>query len=612
MSLGFQSHVSRKSAGFQTMNGFRSKLTQVDSKAEECDKAGIVLDVGRDGKVWCTPPEDHVFITGTTGAGKTRRLIVPSVHMIAAAGNSMVITDPKGEIYGMTAGYLKKNGYEISVLDFRSPATSTRWNPLAIAELYWERGDVAGRDRALMLIRTIADMLSASVASDRDRFWEETAKSLFTGFAQYLLLHGEKGQLSFEAISDIAFSAFDCVSSLSDDNPDQNNASEVKSRAGTFWYYYHHLRDDDPIKKALAPMMISSAHQTFESIRVTFESMMAPYVNQKGLCDMMCESQVNMSSLARDKSALFIVIPDDESTLYPVIDIMIDELYTVLIDEADRNGGKLEKEVFFLLDEFGTLVSETRTIIPGFASMMSASRSRGIRFAIVCQSVMQLVKAYGDMAAVIMENCRTWAVLASRSHELTLMLQRAAGVRVSEFSGKEMQLFSEADLRQLQLGEVLILNDNGPYLGHITDISEYGFDEEAFENVPRINVGRKMQMKNKKFRWYPGHGNVSAEREESDGSVQPAGEVTYDYHLGSALRDAFIAIMLSQDVNENRDALLKRTRDAVNKFAMQPALKPYMDTFYRAYRHIGMMSDDVLEKSRLLYIDPIDDDSIPF
>ena len=119
-------------------------------------------------------------------------------------------------------------------------------------------------------------------------------------------------------------------------------------------------------------------------------------------------------------------------------------------------------------------------------------------------------------------------------------------------------------------------------------------------------------MKNKKFRWYPGHGNVSAEREESNESVQPAGEVTYDYHLGSALRDAFIAIMLSQDVNENRDALLKRTRDAVNKFAMQPALKPYMDTFYRAYRHIGMMSDDILEKSRLLYIDPIDDDSIPF
>ncbi len=612
MSLGLKSHERRKSAGFQTVNGFRSKLTLLDSKADECEKAGVILDVGRDGKVWCAPPEDHVFITGSTGTGKTRRLIVPSVHMIAAAGSSMVITDPKGEIYAMSADYLKKKGYEISVIDFRSPASSTRWNPLSVAELYWASEDDASRDRALLMIRTVADMLASGVTSERDRFWEATAKSLFVGFAQYLLLHGEKGKLSLEAISNLAFSAFECVRELSDDTLEPDKAEELKSKAGTFWYYYHHLRDDDPIKKALAPMMITSSHQTFESIRVTFESMMAPYVNQNGLCDMMCESEISMFSLASGKSALFIVIPDDESTLYPVIDIMIDELYTVLIDLANRNGGKLEKEFYFLLDEFGTLVSETDTIIPGFASMMSASRSRGIRFAIVCQSVMQLRKAYGPMADVIMENCRTWAVLASRSHELTLMLQKAAGVRVSEFTGKEMQLFTEADLRQLQLGEVLILNDYGPYLGHIIDITGYGYDEKPFEKVPVRKSGRKTGKNKKKFQWYPCSGNVSPVDDEEDESVHKAGEVSYEYHLGSALRDAFIAIMLTQDVNEDKDALMKRTRDAVNKFAQQPALKPYMDTFYRAYRHIGMMSDDIIEKSRLLHIDPIDDDSVPF
>ena len=608
MSLGLRNHVSRRSAGFQTVNGFRSKLTQVNLKEGQYERAGIVLDVSTDGHAWCSPPEDHVFITGTTGSGKTRRLIVPSVHLNAEAGCSMVITDPKGEVYGMTASYLKTKGYQTAVVDFRNPGRSTRWNPLSIPRELWNTGEEEKKDRALLMLRTISDMLASGIECSRDRFWESSAKSLFMGFAQYLLRYGKGEELSFSSISTLAFSAFENLRELNDDNLERDKLEELKAKKGTFYCFYDHLSDDDPIKKALAPVMITNAHQTFESIRVTFESMMAPYVNHKGLAEMMSESEIHPESIASVKTALFIIIPDDESTLYPIIDIMIDQIYTVLIDEANENGGKLYREVLFLLDEFGTIVSETDTIIPGFASMLSASRSRRMRFAIVCQSVMQLRKAYGPMADVILENCRTWAVLASRSHELTSMLQKTVGVRVSQYTGKESQLFSDSDLRQLKTGELLIVNDYGPYLGHIPDISEYGFENDTEPAVPQERKRAvKKHVKQKRYRWYS-FGEVHTD------VAEVSSEMTYEHHLGTALMDSFIAIMLTQDVNEDKTALLKRTREAIDKFSQQPALKPYMETYHRAYRHISMMSDEVLEKSRVLYTDSPDDpdDQIPF
>lgn len=82
--------------------------------------------------VYVDATDSHSLIIGSTGSKKTRLVVLPLIHMLSYAEESMIISDPKAEIYNRTAAMLKQSGYRVTVLNFRNPSLGESWNPLAI------------------------------------------------------------------------------------------------------------------------------------------------------------------------------------------------------------------------------------------------------------------------------------------------------------------------------------------------------------------------------------------------------------------------------------------------------------------------------------------------
>jgi type IV secretory pathway TraG/TraD family ATPase VirD4 len=97
--------------------------------------AGLVVGAERGGRqvkrAWVVSRDGHILVIGAPGAGKSTRLIEPTLAVIAAAGEGVLVNDPKGELYMLTAGTLLLHGYDVVRFDLREPGLSVRWNPRA-------------------------------------------------------------------------------------------------------------------------------------------------------------------------------------------------------------------------------------------------------------------------------------------------------------------------------------------------------------------------------------------------------------------------------------------------------------------------------------------------
>ena len=131
--VGF-SFGSKKSDGYARWakkREVKKQLSLVDPKAYKADAAGIVV-INEGNRMWVDNGEAHNIVIGATGSGKTQIVVFPMVHSLAKKGESMIITDPKGEIYEQTANMLKERGYNIVLLNFRNPQNGNAWNPMGL------------------------------------------------------------------------------------------------------------------------------------------------------------------------------------------------------------------------------------------------------------------------------------------------------------------------------------------------------------------------------------------------------------------------------------------------------------------------------------------------
>lgn len=471
MAITFKTSVKNLGADFETKESFYSKCVVINTKEKNLSSAGIILDSSGNNTIATSTDEDHVFIIGGTGNGKTRRVIIPSIFSISKTGNSMVLTDPKGELYRQTAFQLKESGYEIMTIDLRNPGNGKRWNPLGIVEKLYRSGDRESVDTALVMLKDIADTLTNNVSKNDDKYWGQAASSVFMGCALAILEYGKRGTLTFENISFIAHEFAD-------------GFTENNSFARSFFVA---LPPFSLVRQNLLPLYQPEVPRTVQNIASVFDSMLHQYTNQYALMDFLSRSEVDFSTIGEHPAVLYIILPDDSTALYPLASIMIKQLYSILLQEADanvKNHGVLNNKVTFLLDEFGTLCGTGNAFIPDFPVMMTAARSRGIRFTIVCQSVEQLRKNYStDEANTISSNCKVWIYMNSRDYDFLTRLQNLVGNYSSPYSGNTHPLLSISDLQKMPLGEVLILNNCcGPYIGHLEDFTSYDFGFSSSKN----------------------------------------------------------------------------------------------------------------------------------
>lgn len=400
----------------------------------------------------------HTLVLGTTGSGKTTRYVNPTIQILGetATRPSMVISDPKGELYTLHSEKLRKRGYQILSFDLREPFNSTKWNPLCRAfdlhkaareirrEVRVHRGDnprqykdirilsgvefPMGQDwyefnktafpnrdmlerylkgesqkrdaKAKNIIQEVVEALCV-VSSKNDPKWEEGARNLINGVLLAMLEDSDYPELgmtrdkfnfyNLAKICNLKDQGKNVIQSLSDYFQGRDPLSEAKLKANEV------IANTD--KTATNYMGIVSGYmQMFTDL---------------GLCYGTSRNEMDLSNFADVPTALFIKIPDENVTRYPIATLFISQLYSILCDVAEKTGNKLRRRVYFVLDEFANLPA-----IKNFDKIITVARGRNILFNLIVQSYSQLNIVYGDsVAPVIKDNCNIHIYIASNDRQ---------------------------------------------------------------------------------------------------------------------------------------------------------------------------------------------------
>ncbi len=416
------------------------------TKLGEAKKDGVPVMAqlnkkGNDATVLFNSP-CHSIIIGATGSGKTTTFVSPMIQILAStnAGSSMVMTDPKGELFSLHSAYLSERGYDVKVIDLRDTYSSYRWNPLdAIWDNYQKfasahknayiRRDALPEDMPLgskkesfegkdcwyefegrayseytELVNAIKvykrktydevyedlnDLASVLVPieNERDPMWEKGARSIVLATLLAMLEDSEDEKLG---MTKDKYNFFNLTKIL------QNSTED-------YLQLRRYFSGRDPLSKAfsLSKQVCDAAETTRASyMSVVYEKL--TLFNDAGICGLTSSSDFVPDDLASKPTALFLKIPDEKTTRHNLAGIFILNLYKQLIKVASSNADlSLPRNVYYILDEFGNMPK-----IENFDKMITVGRSRKIWFNMIVQSYSQLNNVYGDKVAdIIKGNC---------------------------------------------------------------------------------------------------------------------------------------------------------------------------------------------------------------
>lgn len=417
--------------------------------------------------------DSHALVFGSTGSKKSRLIVMPTVHMLAAAGESMIISDPKAEIYQRTSEYLSRNGYEIYVINLRTPKLGNAWNPLYIPYCFYKAGEI---DKACELVNDIAYNLTLADISLKDPFWDYSAGDLLSGLILLLFKYCKLNNLSdlsvnIENLLQLRQELFD----------------EKARREHPLWKL---AMEDTVIASALAGTK-TALERTKASILCTFDEKIRFLAMSHSLIEMLSDNDFDISSIRYKKSAIYLIVPDEKTTYHRIVSMFIKQSYEYLIYKSYTpiDTQHVFLRINYILDEFSSLPP-----IKDFPAMISAARSRNVRYMLVIQSQHQLVSRYADEAQTILANCMNWYFLTSREVNLLENISALCGI-----DDKGKPLFPVYNLQRLnkEKGECLILAGRlKPFLSQLADIDDY--DQKQYKSVP-LKIRESMREKKLSF-----------------------------------------------------------------------------------------------------------------
>lgn len=384
----------------------------------------------------------HSIIIGSTGSGKTTTFINPMIQILAAsrAGSSMIMTDPKGELFQLHSAFLKERGYKVMVLDLRDTYSSFRWNPLGDIydryQLYIEAGDnilehtdavesynklelvnpmetfkdkwyeyygkaYSDMDELIIdakmkrqilydeIYEDLNDLVSVlcPIESADDPVWEKGARSIVMATLLAMLEDSENPELG---MTKEKYNFYNLNKAISNS---ENNFEALKN----------YFAGRSPIARcvSLSKQVTTAAENTLSSyMSIAFDKM--SMFNDEGICALTSATDIDPNVFADEKTALFMKIPDEKDTRHALASMFVLCIYKALIKKASaREDLSLPRNVYFILDEFGNMPK-----IDKFDKMITVGRSRKIWFNMVVQSYAQLNNVYGDtIADIIKSNC---------------------------------------------------------------------------------------------------------------------------------------------------------------------------------------------------------------
>ncbi|MBR5371481.1 MAG: type IV secretory system conjugative DNA transfer family protein [Oscillospiraceae bacterium] len=424
---------------------------------QECERAGVPLLV-RSQTIYTDDSDNHTLIFGNTGSKKTRNFCIPTVYALGNAGESMVISDPKGEIYNYTSGFLKQQGYEICTFNLRDMNRSSKWNPLYIPFMYFKNGVC---DRAMEMITDFANILKMDVHHRDDVFWENQAAELLIGLI-YALFECETNPAKINMKSVLTMRGYIELEGSRDDG------------TNVFWDFVRTFQPGSFVRTKLASVYsLRNTEKTLNSVLATFDTMCRAFTINQQLMSMISASEIDFEQALRKKTVLYLITPDEKTTFHFLVSIFVKQFYEYTISKAQQFPEcRLPNRLNFILDEFSNFPK-----ISDMPAMISAARSRNIRFMLIVQSKQQLTSMYEDDAETIKSNCKNWIYLACRELALLREISELCGT-VTDHRGAAVPAISVTQLQHLTIGwidsQALILRANClPYLSSVKDFSVF-------------------------------------------------------------------------------------------------------------------------------------------
>lgn len=337
----------------------------------------------------------HTLMIGAAGVGKTAYFLYPNIELACASGMSFISTDTKGDVarnYGTIAK--KYYGYNVSVLDLRNPTRSDENNILHLVNKYMDlylqdKTDLSSKAKAekyaKITAKTIINIGGGDSSSyGQNAFFYDAAEGLLASVILLLAEFGDKNERHIVSV----FKLIQDLLAKYQPNP--------KAKPKMYFSKLMNKLPSEHKAKWLAGAALNSSDQSMMSVMSTALSRLNSFLDTE-MEQLLCfRTAVDAEKFCSEKSAIFIVLPEEDTSKYFMVSLLIQQLYREILVIADEHGGKLPNRVMFYMDEFGTFPK-----IDGAEAMFSAGRSRKISIIAVIQSFAQLEQNYGKQGMEI-------------------------------------------------------------------------------------------------------------------------------------------------------------------------------------------------------------------
>ena len=418
----------------------------------------------------------HTLIIGTTSSGKSTQYIIPTIQLLSmtSAKPSFVITDPKKELYEQNAEKLKSEGYRILRLDLDNPYGSSRWNPLSYAYRTYHRS--LNINKEVKIHSAGDDPRTKKLIMDSDFDWHNTNWYEFnhTAYADRNNLDRDlsvvKGKLQaavFTEIQDVVTAVAPVVNTndanwetvaqkliqavilamledstdpalgLTEDKFNFYNVYKIcnftdtsgRDTYATLKKYLFEYRDKFSKVRELANSALNNAETTSKNY-MGFVSNKTIAFSDEGISLMTSTNEIDFNQIDEKPTAIFVHIPDQIEVRHPLGSLFVTQMYKRLVEKANSLGGRLKRNVYFELDEFGNMPK-----FNNFGTTLAVARSRGIFYQLVIQSYAQLNSKYGDQEAqIIKNNCPISVYVGSDDHNTNEEFSKILGNKTIEMT----------------------------------------------------------------------------------------------------------------------------------------------------------------------------------
>lgn len=397
---------------------------------------------------------NHTLVLGSSGTGKTMRVVLPYVLSAIKSNENIVVTDGKNKLLNKVYNKLKEKNYEIVTVNMRDPQNSHAWNPLYLPYQYYLNDDL---DTCIELL----DDLGKNIMMDRlpgestDPFWATSSKNMFVGLAIALFEDPETKQdmINLRSIYYMSLKGFE--------------------RFGGSTFIHQYFKHKPIESRALEYMssVLNAPNETRGSILSVFYQKLLSFVSKTSFWDKLCENEIDIFHLCSAKTAVFLIFEDEKSESSAFINIFLRQLYEAYIKNSNNIDYKPDFiHCHFILDDFLSLMP-----FYNLPNILMAARERNVSFLFSVNSMSLMEKIYGEeLTDFISDNCANWVIF--RNSEVKFIKKIKEYIEL--FFGQEAFLTYVQNANFTEPGMALFINLYKGIQNHALKIPD--FVEETY------------------------------------------------------------------------------------------------------------------------------------